>query len=408
MNRAFSVSRIALIACLLLSRAGADLAARGDVLELKNGGRIEGQIIEGGNGQSAYVIETAAGRVTVASSQVERVETTSGAEREYKDVARNAADTVEAHWKLYEWARDHRLKEISQRHLTRILELDPDHADARAQLGFRQLNGQWLTREDEVSTRGLVMYEGRPVTRQHVELAEREKATRDAQVDWKKNLDRLRRLLTGRNEALAEEAHKEILKIEDPQAAPAVVALLRREDDLPLLRLWIDVAAKLDHQSAVDALVEYSLFHENEDVRYQCLEYLLKSGRSGLAIPYLNALGNSDRAIINRAAAALGRIGDPEAIGPLIEVLVTEHKVQVSPGSGGSMSFSLNNRGGSGMNFGGDGGPKYENRPFSNPDVLTALTGLAGPTGFEYDQAKWRAWLAARAKAQRIDLRRDL
>jgi hypothetical protein len=58
------------------------------------------------------------------------------------------------------------------------------------------------------------------------------------------------------------------------------------------------------------------------------------------------------------------------------------------------------------MSFGG-GGPKAERRKLNNPAVLSALVALTGGTSFEYDQPRWRKWLASQRQIQQIDMRRD-
>jgi hypothetical protein len=373
--------------------------ARGDTLELTNGGRIEGRLVNPEDGQSDYVIETATGRLTFARSQVARVDVSSAAEKQYETLARTSPDTVEAHWKLYEWCRDQKLRGPAQKHLTRILELDPDHAQARSILGFKKEGGQWQTRDQLMASRGMVKYEGEYYTRQHVELLQRQKEAKSAQVDWRKDLQQLRRWLTGSDQARAQQALAKIPTIQDPAAAEPMVAMFRKETEPKLQSLWLEVLARLNDQVAVNALIEHSLYDDNDEIRYQCLEYLIKSGRPGLAAPYLQALKSNDNVTINRAAMALGRIGDPEAIGPLIDVLVTNHKVKVSDNSGkmaaGPGSLSIG------------GGPKFENRQARNADVLAALVALTGMAQFEYDQPAWRAWLTEQAKQHPVDLRRD-
>ena len=146
-------------------------------------------------------IELAAGgRLTIPRSQVARVDATSDAEAEYQKLARSSPDTVDAHWKLAEWCREHKLPTEGQRHLERILELDPNHAEARTALGFRQKDGQWMNRDDVMASRGLVLYEGRYVTPQQVELMEQQKKSRVTQADWTNRIEQLRRWLTGRRQ----------------------------------------------------------------------------------------------------------------------------------------------------------------------------------------------------------------
>ncbi len=383
------------------------VAAQGDVLELGNGGRIEGRVVESADGdKAAYVVElSGGGRVSVPRSEVTRVDSSSDADAEYQKLARTSPDTVDAHWKLVEWCRERKMRDRAQQHLARILELDPNHKAARAALGFRQKDGQWVDRDDVMASRGLVRYEGRYVTPQHIEIMERQKELRLTQADWANTLERLRRALTGRRQNRADEALAEIQKISDPLAAEALVATLRREELPELKRLWIDVAARLDHQLAVDALVDLSLTDPDPEIRLECLELLIKSGRTGLVTPYIRALKHRDNEIVNRAGAALGQIGDTDAMGPLIDALVTRHTFKISEANPDQHAYSFSPDG-SAFSFGGSG-PRSVTEDIRNPAVLGALVNLAGGASFDYDQDQWRRWLAAQAKLHAVDVRRD-
>jgi hypothetical protein len=386
--------------------AAAGSAARADVFELAGGGRVEGRLLETAEDDKATVVIelSAGGQLKLPRTEVTRIETTSPLNAEYEKLARSAPDTIDAHVKMAEWCRERKLREAAQQHWERILELDPNHEAARAALGFRQKDGQWMTRDDVMASRGLVLYEGRYVTPQHVELMERQKETKLSQADWANTLDRLRRALTGRRDDRTAQALTEVQQIRDPLAAEALVAMLRREDDAALKRLWIETASRLDHRLAVDALVDLSLTDADPEIRHDCLEYLIKSGRPGLLTPYIRALKSADNEIINRAAAALGQIGDGDAIGPLIDALVTRHRFQVGEGNPNQHAYSFSPDSGA-FSFGG-GGPKFVTESIRNPAVLTALVTLSG-TSFDYDQRQWRRWLAAQAKLNAVDVRRD-
>jgi hypothetical protein len=380
---------------------------RADVLELTNGGRVEGRLVQPGEGgQKSYIVELAGGgRVTIPREQVERVDSASAAEAEYAELARGAADTALAHWKLAEWCRERKLREQAQRHLTRVLELEPDHEQARAILGFRKRDGQWMTREEVMAARGMVMYEGRYVTRQHVVLLERQKESKETHADWANKLEQLRRWLTGRRQDRFAQAMAEIQSIEDPAAAEAVVAMLKQEDHPDLKRLWMEVASRMDHRAAIDVLVKLSMLDADPEIRHQSLEYLIQSGRRGLVTPYARALKDRNNEIVNRAGAALGQIGDVSAAGALVDALITKHQFKLVDGNPNQHSYTFSNQSG-GMTFGG-GGPKYVTQSLRNPDVLAALIRLSGGVSFDYDQAQWRRWLAAQAKQQAVDIRRD-
>jgi hypothetical protein len=394
-----------LLAACLSSACG---LARGDVIELANGGQVKGRINpDAAPDNNTVVVDLkGGGRLTIPRLQVARVDTTSESEAEYAKLARTSPDTIEAHWKLSEWCREHRLRDESQQHLARILQLDPNHAEARGLLGFHKSGGQWMTRDEVMAARGMVKYDGRYVTRQHVELLEREKKTESAEADWKKELNRLRRRITSRRADRDEQARAEaeIRAIRDPMAADALVELIHRENIPYLRRLWIEVAAQLDSQLALETLIDLSLKDPDAEIRDVCLEHVVRSRRPGIITPYIHALKNRDNELINRAGEALGRIGDRDAIGPLIDALVTKHKIQVTEGASGDQHAYTFTEGG-GFSFGSKA-PKFETRAVRNPRVLDALTSLAG-ISFYYDQRQWRTWLAAQAKVNAVDLRRD-
>ena len=382
-------------------------AARGDVFQLAGGGHVEGRLVESSaDDKSLLVIElTTGGQLKIPRSQVTRIESHSAVEVEYEKLARSSPDTIEAHLTLAEWCRERKLRDKAQQHWERILELDPNHAAARAALGFRQKDGQWMTRDDVMASRGLVLYEGRYVAPQHVELLERQKQTKDSQADWAKHLDQLRRWLIGRRQDRAAEALAEIQQLRDPSATEALVAMLRREDDPALKRLWIEVASRLNHRLTIDALVDLSLTDPDPEIRHDCLEHLIKSGRPGLVTPYIRALKDADNEIVNRAAAALAQIGDRDAINPLIDALITKHRIKVGDGNPNQHAYTFSPDGGA-FSFGG-GGPQIITQSIRNPDVLSALVTLAGGQSFDYDQQQWRRWLAAQAKLNAVDVRRD-
>ena len=190
----------------------------------------------------------------------------------------------------------------------------------------------------------------------------------------------------------------------DPAAADAIVAALRRENNADLKRLWIETAARLNSRTAIDALVDLSLNDPDDDIRHQCLEYLIKSGRTGIATPYIHALKDSHNETVNRAAMALGQIKDRDSIGPLIDALITKHRVKVSDANPDQHAYTFS-KDSNAFSFGG-GGPQVVNQSFRNRAALDALIAITR-ANFEYDQEQWRNWLAAQAKVNAVDVRRD-
>jgi len=391
----------------LFLAAGAHGVAWADLVELKNGGQIHGEVANADDKQAtSYVIVTdGGGKVTIPRTEVGRIVSQSPAQDEYHRRALEVADTVKARWQLAQWCRDKKLVDEYREQLTRILVLDSNNEPARRALGHQKQNGEWQSRDELMAARGMVWYDGKYYTPQHVRLLEQAEATKQNNADWKSQLNRWRRWLDSRRQDRVDEALREIRAIHDPTAAPAVVDLLMNEDNLAVKRLLMEVAAGMDSPQVLDALVTLSLTHPNEELRYSALEYLIKTGRPGLAGPYVRALRNNDNTIVNRAAAALEKIGNRDAIGPLIGALVTKHKTVVGKGPSDQHTYMFTPSGGTAMNF-GSSGARLVTQPVENTAVLSALTKLSG-ANFGFDQAAWRNWLAAQAKAHPIDVRRD-
>ena len=136
-----------------------------------------------------------------------------------------------------------------------------------------------------------------------------------------------------------------------------------------------------------------ALDHPDAETRIAAVERLTVIGPQ-IAVPTLvSALRSADNGQVNRAAEALGRLGSPAAIEPLIDALDTEHVVVTGDGKPeGSTSATFTPSGG-GLSMGG--GPKRSKVSVRNDRVLEALVMLTG-TNFEWDTVAWRSWLANR------------
>ena len=167
----------------------------------------------------------------------------------------------------------------------------------------------------------------------------------------------------------------------------------------------MDVAAEMETPPVLDKLVQISLTIRTTTRGDAALDHLIATGRPGLAGPYVRALRSNDNVIVNRAAEALGLIGDRDAIGPLIGGLVTKHKVsRQRPPRSTHVHLHAHRRHGDehGQRRREAGhARKSRTRPCSRHS-----TKLAG-VNFGFDQAAWRNWLSSEAKAHPVDVRRD-
>ncbi|HUT34053.1 MAG TPA: hypothetical protein VNE39_11265 [Planctomycetota bacterium] len=138
------------------------LPAVGDVVHLKKGGALEGQVTLTDDGA---VIVVPGGTVTVAKGAIDRIEKKETAIEQYlKRAAGIKEDDAEAHFQLGLWARGAGLKAYARDEFGKALALKPDHDGAHQALGHRKVDGKWMTREQEMQAKGLVERDGQWMT----------------------------------------------------------------------------------------------------------------------------------------------------------------------------------------------------------------------------------------------------
>ena len=67
---------------------------------------------------------------------------------EYRRVRERYPLTAAGQLTLANWCEDHGLRDRERAHLAKVVELEPDHAEARRRLGFRRVGLDWIS-EDE-------------------------------------------------------------------------------------------------------------------------------------------------------------------------------------------------------------------------------------------------------------------
>lgn len=136
--------------------------ALGDVVHLKNGGMIEGQVMQTPEG---VVIKLPAGEIRVSADAIARIEKKETPFEQY--LKRSAAvkeDDPEAHYQLGLWAQAAGLKSQAREEFLKALALRPDHEGAHQALGHRRVEGKWVTPEQELEARGFVKRDGQWMT----------------------------------------------------------------------------------------------------------------------------------------------------------------------------------------------------------------------------------------------------
>jgi len=132
--------------------------ALADVVHLKTGGKLEGQVTLTDDGA---IIRLPVGEVRVSNDAIARIEKKdTPLDIYFKRAAAIKDDDPDAHYQLGLWARLQGLKPQARDEFAKTLALQPDHEGAHKALGHRKVNGQWMTPEDEMRAKGLVQRDG--------------------------------------------------------------------------------------------------------------------------------------------------------------------------------------------------------------------------------------------------------
>ena len=380
-----------------------------ETVELTNGNHLVASSVKR-DGSGRYTIETPDGTSMLLPPGAVRKVTEDGPQALYEQRSRAMPDTLEAHRELAKWCQENQMGDEADHHWQRVLQFEPDDEDARVHLGYQKSGGRWMTRDEIMAGRGLQYYKGEYRTPQDIALREQNQKIEAAEAQWLRDLRLWLGWASSRRESRVEEGLDNIAAIRDPLAAPAVVRMLARTDAPDLRRLLIETLAELDHPAAVRELVNISLDDPDPEVRLRAIELLQRSGKPISLLPYVSTLRSKDNEMVNRAGMALRAIGNPEAISPLIDALVTNHKYTTDEAPPGQInaSFSRSGTGGGGLSFGG-GGPQIIAIDQMNTEVRRALVSLSGGIDLEYDETAWRRWFVNQQSRSSgsFDARRD-
>lgn len=380
--------------------------ARAEVFLLAGGGRIEGKLLNRDQSpRETFAIETASGRVTLEKSQVEQVLVPRSAELQYEQIYPTFPDTAEGQWKLAAWCLEQGLTVQRKAHLERVIELDPDHAEARRALGYSKIDGRWTTQEELMRNRGYMRYRGRWLLPQEVELLKKKESSEKAEKEWAQKVERWQNNLGTDRDASAREG---LRMIEDPNAVKALSLVMKREKREQAKLLYIEALARVNTPEAFRILAKTSIEDPSDEVRLSSVEALRKTKSHDIVAFYVGQLKSKDNSYVNRAAVGLSHMGDRTAVAPLIDALVTVHRFRIGPANSnpGSISttFSPNGGGGGGLSMGG--GPKIIKKDIQNQAVLDALVMLTS-ANFGFEIRQWKSWFAAQKQRETLDARRN-
>jgi hypothetical protein len=357
-----------------------------DVFVLKSGGEIQGERLNRHDAYAKeYEIRTTSGlTLRVPATEIVSREREAALLAEYERKAPRAANTIEAQWALAQWCLEHGLKKERRTHLENILQLDTNHAGARHALGYVQIRNRWQTTAEFHEQEGYQRLAGRWRVAQDVTLHAEAESREQELREWLLKLKRWRADLNSEKAAAAREQFE---SLSDPNALAAVQWLMRVERNTKLLPMYFDILLRMSSTAAQECLLQATLSAANRGLFLEGCERVLKLPPHLIQRPLLDALRSKENEIINRAAYLLGKTQDARVAAPLIEALVTSHRVATGENSA-QTTTSFSAGGGIGMSR---GGPSVVEIPVQNREVLEALVALTGQN-FQYDQRAWRYW----------------
>ncbi|TET37520.1 MAG: HEAT repeat domain-containing protein [Planctomycetota bacterium] len=392
--------------CLYLLALSCALAfpasAEADIVILKNGGRIEGTVID--RGDSVEVVIRPGVSTTIPRKDIEKIIIQTSPAQMYRDRARQlAADDALGHYHLGLWCKDQGLTREAEKEFKKVIKIHPGHEGARKELGHEKVDGKWLTKEEIMLKKGFVKYKNRWLPKEEAEK--------------KRKLDELIKGIRGSIKEIEKakgdpplNAIEKLSKITDPAALNVLTKSLRSKN----VHVRAAVAASLGfvgNRKTKKTLLSIIFKDKDGGVRAACAKSLFmiarKTGDAKEIKKLIEMMFKQGYPVKRKAAAeALGNIGDRQFITYLIRALVIEIQVKskeedmdpfgvpVTPEekdrvrARGWRPRKLTNPGGVSV------GPlkdKTKTKPWENPKALEALKKMTGQD-FGYDQKKWQEW----------------
>lgn len=191
----------------------------------------------------------------------------------YRRLRANYAETVDDQLALARWCKKAKLDQQWRAHLGNVLQLNPDHQEARALLGYRLVDGIWLTPEE--------------IERANARAA----AAVAALKQWRPKLLEIREALQQRVRKQQETAQQRFNAIEDPAAIPAIEMVFCGDSE-PMALAGMEKIAAMSAGDASLALARQALFSPWATVRQSAEERLKSRERETYVPALLSAMGS--------------------------------------------------------------------------------------------------------------------
>jgi hypothetical protein len=227
-------------------------------------------------------------------NEVQELAATDSRLASYRHARDKAKDSIDGQLALARWASQHKLDDQARAHFTRVLEFNPNQAEARQRLGFRLVGGTWVGEHDMAEAQT------------HVRKASA------AAAKWVPRLEKIRDRLLNGSAGQREKAREELKAIRDPEAVDAIdMVFCRQTGELALL--GIELLTKFQTPQAAAVLARHATYSPWPQVR-QAAATALRSQEKNDYVPLLVEAAQTPSGPQTPVAGSTpGTAGDPAA-----------------------------------------------------------------------------------------------
>jgi hypothetical protein len=339
---------------------------------------------------------------------------------EYRERAEKATRTVDSQWQLAQWCKENKLKPQMDTHARMLLEIDPEHVEARRLLGHQRIKGSWQDPDAMQLLLGRVKKNGEWVYPEADKLSEAMAEYNQKQAVWKKSLNGL--FTQGASSSSrAGEAVEKIRSIRDPEAVDVLVARLTDSKNVPPVAqraVIVEVLCEIPTLSSTMALFDYYMVNQDDNEgRDRAIRTIAKRAAHKPQVVRrlvddlnIDKLGDREK-LTSRSTALENQLRLERAATGLrlleanigIDALITSIRVPYT------VKFKVqNNASVSGGNAVGAGGTQdvVDSFVFENLAAVETLQKITGQK-FGNNQEAWLKWWIAENTPRYLNLRRD-
>src|SRR5437867_1593191 len=196
--------RMLLVMPLLLV-GGGSMAWSADVVSLRGGIELRGLIIDHRSDDQVVKLRTERGEIPLLRSGIDRIDRDADLEARYWLAREFLDETADGLLDLALWCQANELPEARDEHLNAVLEIDPDHIEARTLLGYVRRGREWVLEETrEVETGSKSKSSATPVKsdvnrRERLEMLKQRQELLRRQAELSRTIVRLATLLESKS-----------------------------------------------------------------------------------------------------------------------------------------------------------------------------------------------------------------